>query len=487
MIKSMCVLGGGNAGFMSALMLRTAYPDLKISVVKSSKISTIGVGEGSNEHWLEFASIVGITTEDVIREADATFKHGIKFIDWREGNDTYYHSLPEFLSVQDTFTGLPFTLMRLIAENTAPENLVWDLSAQGKIRHPFASNFSQFHFNTFKLNDFLERLCAQRNIQVIEDHIVSVELDHEGYVLYLQGEKENYHSEFYIDTSGFQRVINSKLGTTWQSYSKYLPINSAIAFPSALTNKPTPAFTETKARLHGWSWRAPVQGRFGNGYVYSDGHTTVDLAVQEIQPEYADAIKIAKEVKFISGKVDKFWTKNCVSAGLSASFIEPLEASNIGTTINQIKCLMTHLPCWSRGASVIEDKYNQTFDVVAENILDFVQLHYISKREDTEFWRWCKYDMPLTKFNQETLEYFKKNFVNYNFFHRNNYELFDELDWIQVMHGLQLFDINSIKEKYSNFKHLDTLSKHQCSSFDNESNCVFYTHDDAIAMIRKTK
>ena len=487
MIKSLCVLGGGNAGFMAALMLRTAYPDLKISVVKSSKISTIGVGEGSNEHWLEFASVVGISTEDVIREADATFKQGIKFIDWREGNDIYYHSLPEFLSVQDTFTGLPYTLMRLISENIDPKNLVWDLSAQGKIPFPVSNNFAQFHFNTFKLNDFLERLCTQRNIIVIEDHITDVELDHEGFVSCLCGEKEKHQYDFYIDTSGFQRVINKKLGAKWQSYSKYLPINSAIAFPSAMTDEPMPTFTETKARKHGWSWRAPVQGRYGNGYVYSDQYTTLDLAVEEMQSEYPDTIKIAKEVKFISGKIDKFWIKNCVSMGLSASFIEPLEASNIGTTINQVKCLMTHLACWSKGAEFIENNYNQTFDQVAENILDFVQLHYISKREDTAFWKWCKYDMPLTDFNRETLEYFKKNFVNYNFFHKNNYELFDELDWIQVMHGLQLFDIKAISEKYQNFKYHDTVSKNQVKSVINENNHTFYKHNEAIKLIRNMK
>jgi tryptophan halogenase len=484
MINSIGILGGGNAGFISALMLRAAFPNLKISVIKSSKISTIGVGEGSNEHWLEFASIVGITTEDVIKEADATFKHGIKFIDWCEGDDTYYHSLPEFLAVQDQYTGLPYTLMRLISEGIDSKDLVWSESAQGKIPSPFAADFSQFHFNTFKLNDFLERLCGQRNITVTEDHIVDVLLDQEGYVASLKGEKGNHLYDFYIDTSGFQRVINKKLGAKWQSYSQYLPINSAIAFPSAVTNESTPTFTETKARKYGWSWRAPVQGRYGNGYVYSDAHTTVDSAVAEMQADYVDPINVAKEIKFDSGKVDKFWIKNSVSVGLSGSFIEPLEASNIGTTINQIKCLMTHLPCWSKGAELIERKYNNTFNEVAENILDFVQLHYISKREDTEFWQWCKYDMPLTEFNQQTLEHFKSNFVSYNFFHRNNYELFDELDWIQVMHGLKLFNVESIKDKYQKFKHLDNLSKMQCNSVINNVGHRFYTHDEAIKIIK---
>lgn len=484
MINSVCILGGGNAGFMSALMLRAAYPDLKIFVIKSGKIPTIGVGEGSNEHWVDFSSIVGIKSADVIKEAGATFKHGIKFVNWREGNDLYYHSLPEFLCVQNNFTGLPYTLMRLVSENIAPEKLVWSLAAEGKIPYPLDLDFAQFHFNTFKLNDFLEKLCTQRQIAIFEDHIVDVELDEQGFVAQLKGETQNYSAEFFIDTSGFQRVINKKLGAQWLPYSKYLPVNSAIAFPSPITNEPTPSFTEARARKHGWTWRAPVQGRYGNGYVYADQYTDLQSVVDELQPDYVEKIEVAKEIKFTSGKVDKFWIKNCVSVGLSGSFIEPLEASNIGTTIYQVRGLMTHLACWCRGAEFIERKYNQIFDQVADNILDFVQLHYISQREDTEFWRWCKHDMPLTDFNKETLEYFKKNFVNYNFFHRNQYELFDELDWIQVMHGLKLFDIDSIKQQYQSFAYLDNLSKFQCESVINESNHKFYSHDEALKVIR---
>jgi protoporphyrinogen oxidase len=38
MIKSLCVLGGGNAGLMMALFLRASFSKLKITIVKSDKI-----------------------------------------------------------------------------------------------------------------------------------------------------------------------------------------------------------------------------------------------------------------------------------------------------------------------------------------------------------------------------------------------------------------------------------------------------------------
>ena len=48
------VVGGGTAGLISALMLKTKFPFKKIEVIRSSKIGTIGVGESSTEHWNDF-------------------------------------------------------------------------------------------------------------------------------------------------------------------------------------------------------------------------------------------------------------------------------------------------------------------------------------------------------------------------------------------------------------------------------------------------
>ena len=66
MVKDLLVLGGGNAGLMAALYLKAAYPEMNITVVKSDKIGTIGVGEGSTEHWTAFAAATGILNREII-------------------------------------------------------------------------------------------------------------------------------------------------------------------------------------------------------------------------------------------------------------------------------------------------------------------------------------------------------------------------------------------------------------------------------------
>ncbi len=485
MIKSLGILGAGNAGLISALMLRACFTDLPITVIKSNKIGAIGVGEGSNEHWEDFSKLTGISVNDIIANAGATFKHGIKFVNWKNGEDIFYHSLPEWFVSQDSYTGLPFTLMNFVANNVDPEKIVFDLSLEGKIAGPLGAGVGQFHFDTFKLNGFLEKLCGDRNIKIIEDTVVRVKLDESGNVDTLVGEVYNHQFEFYIDTTGFERVIHKQLGSKWISYQKHLPTNSAIAFPSPLDKKIS-TFTTATARQHGWSWQAPVQERYGNGYVFNNNFADINTVLDELQIEYKDKIKIAKVIDFTPGKIDKFWIKNCVAVGLSGSFIEPLEASSIGATIEQIKCLASSLVCWAKEDQFIERKYNKIFDRVYENILDFVQLHYLGQRTDTEFWRWCKNDMILTDFNKETIDYFKDNFVSWNFFHENNYELFDELDWIQVMHGLGLFNIEKIKEKYStDFQVWQSVTENELSRVPSEKNWEFLSHEKTIELIKQ--
>ena len=51
-------------------------------------------------------------------------------------------------------------------------------------------------------------------------------------------------------------------------------------------------FTTATARQHGWSWQAPVQERYGNGYVFNNNFVDVDTVLDELQIEYKDKIKI---------------------------------------------------------------------------------------------------------------------------------------------------------------------------------------------------
>ena len=443
-MHSVIVLGGGTAGLIAAITLKQSFPNYNISVVESDEIGIIGVGEGSTEHWRRWAEYVNLDMRECIRETHGALKKGIKFENWNGDGKSYYHSLGDIWYPYNQSVNMNVFLKSLIVEGIKTEDVLNDTNLIRSSTGIFTVN--QFHFNTFKLNEYLHKICKERNIHILKDTINEVVLKDNGDVDYIVGATSKYKSDFYVDSSGFKRVIAKTLGAKWISYKKYLPMNHALAFPTNDISDLKP-YTLSRALSSGWNWRISTQSRYGNGYVFCDEFIDSTKAHDEIQSFYSEEVNVAKDIKFEAGRVDKFWINNCVSLGLSASFVEPLEASSIGNSILQSFSLCEMLEGWMVDRNVSE-RYNQMFTECFDNIVDFVQLHYITKRNDTEFWRALPSMMTHTDFVRDHLDKFKKTFPQpYDF--KGKTIMFDAPNWAQVMAGLELFDRDFIKTKLS--------------------------------------
>ena len=460
MINSVTILGGGTAGLISALMLRATYSNLKITVVESSQYGIIGVGEGSTEHWRGFMNHCSIDVFDLVKETGATFKTGIRFENWNGDGKEYWHSLPEYVAYRDGRTGICSTMVKMIADDSDPMLSVYSASIKSEHSEPYHDIVNQYHFDTNKLNTFFHKLCNERNIDVVDDIVEDVIIEN-GIVKSLIGQKKSYAADFFIDSSGFRKIINSKLDVKWVDCSNQLPMNSAIAAPSPREEE-IPSHTLARALSSGWMWRIPTQDRFGNGYVYCDKFISDEDAEKEFRSQFPYDITIAKKIKFSAGYVDKFWASNCLSVGLAGMFVEPLEATSIGSTIQQMFGFCSDIFYWTKENQNVSKTYNKTFRKVAENIIDFVQLHYMTSRDDSEFWKWAKDNIELTEFHKEHLETFKTQLPGLG--HFNSYfTMFKELNYLQVMHGLGLFDNQAIHSKINT--HIPWVNKQAQDNF----------------------
>jgi tryptophan halogenase len=435
LLDNIAIVGGGTSGLVTALILRKTYPKLKIDIIESDKIGIVGVGEGTTEHWQNFMSHCDISTSELIKETDATFKYGINFDNWNGDGKNYIQSVSSAFNIESQ-THSKFVYSWLIANGAGNNDLIHKYVENSLHREPYWS-INQFHFNTFKLNDFLHKLCEKRNICIIKAEIDQVNLDDQGYIKSLATvDSQTLSYEFYVDSTGFHRLLAEKtLGAKWISYNKYLPMNSAIAFPTE-RKEDIPSWTLSKALDAGWLWRIPTQERFGNGYVFNDSFMDFDQAQQEVEKLYGHEINVAKKIKFDAGHLDKGWIKNCVAIGLSSSFVEPLEATAIGSAIQQAFMFSTAVSSYLPGVDYAERTYNQENTELIENILDFVALHYITRRNDTEFWK-STHTLPKTDSLAEKLEIFKHKFPGKGDF-ENRRVMFKEANWILVMHGLGL-------------------------------------------------
>lgn len=442
MIKTLCILGAGTSGLASALILKQAYPTLDVTVVKSSEIEIVGVGEGSTEHWSAFMHFVGITPGDLVREAGATAKYGIKFDNWNGNSKSYFHSVVAGLNAEDPL-GYLYVYHKLFAEHDDPFTGYADFVATSELHQPVEHAVAQFHFDTFKLNNFLQQKCLEKGINILTDTINDVILDDNG-IKQIVGNTSTYTADFFLDCTGFRRVLINKLGAEWQSVQEYLPLNSAFTFATELDpSVELPAWTRATALNSGWAFQIPTQERFGNGYIYCDKFTDEETALKEAEEYVGQKITIGRRFKFDAGYLKETWIKNCMAIGLSANFVEPLEATSIGSSLQQAFALSAYLKSWSKETPMASDTFNTQFTGVFKNIVDFIQLHYITKREDTPFWKYCK-TMKLTDFNERTLPIFKKNMPIGSLF-TAPFSMFRNSNWAVVLWGLGLFDLEAIK------------------------------------------
>lgn len=447
MIKTLTIVGGGTAGLISALILKKRFPNLNINIIKSDKIGIIGVGEGSTEHWLEFMNYCGISFKDLIKECDATIKLGVMFENWT--SKKYYHSITDLYNNKLKFAQYLSGYGHIISNNieqikTADQHYINNTVFKNDLLKNYSPS-NQFHFNTFKLNEFLIKKCNENKISIINDEIKNVYLNNKGEIQKIKGEKKYYISDFYIDCTGFKRLLITKMGAKWNSYKKYLKMNEAIAFQTKDTENYN-TYTLARAMNFGWMWRIPVYGRWGNGYIFNNEYIDFNQAQKEVEKLLKIKIEIGRNIKFDPGSIDRVWIKNCLAIGLSANFVEPLEATSIGTSINQIFLFMHYLSNYNNNDI---QQYNSKVTSIMNNIRDFIFLHYMVKKNNSQFWKDIK-KLSIPDSLEKNLEKWKHRLPIREDFTDTNYLLFYESNFTSVLYGLNMFDLNNIKKEYEN-------------------------------------
>jgi tryptophan halogenase len=438
-VRSLLVVGGGTAGLISAMILKKNL-NIQVDVVYSSNIGIVGVGEGSTEHFRDFIEYVGIDQYDLIKNCDATYKSGIMFENWTEY--PYLHSVGGHWSAKNA--QYAFVYANQIAKKD--KKITDDLQWQNRVNKWFLNRkdqfpFNQYHFNTQKLNEFLTNFAKSMGINFYDDDINLVNLNEQGNIQSLIGNVNEYRYDFYIDSTGFKRVLIDKLGAKWRSYGKYLKMKSAITFQTPDEDNYN-LWTVARAMDAGWMFRIPVWGRYGNGYIFDTDYIDQTCAHKEIETLFNNKIEIGKQFQFDPGALEKVWINNCVAIGLSGSFVEPLEATSIGTSIQQSFLLMHRLQNYNQ--NVIND-YNKSFNDIMENIRDFLILHYMTRKTNTLFWRdLANLEIP-DSLGAKLEQWQHKLPISEDFSHLSDYKLFGSDNFIMCMHGLGLFNSNSIK------------------------------------------
>jgi tryptophan halogenase len=259
--------------------------------------------------------------------------------------------------------------------------------------------------------------------------------------------------DFFIDCTGMRALlIEQALHTGYESWSQWLPCDSAVAIQTKSVAEPIP-YTRAIARESGWQWRIPLQHRVGNGIVYSSRFMTDDEA-QETLLNNIEGETLTKplKIKFSAGRRLKQWNKNCLAVGLSSGFLEPLESTSIHLIQQNVVRFLRMFPTTGIHQSEV-DEFNKQANFDLERIRDFIILHYkVTNRTDTEFWRHCR-NMEIPDSLAHRIRIFRET----GHVFREAAELFDD-SWQQVMIGQGI-----MPERYHSL--VDSMSVEELTNF----------------------
>jgi tryptophan 7-halogenase len=411
LIRHIVIVGGGSAGWLTAGVLAAdhlaASPDgISITLIESPDVPPIGVGEGTWPSMRDTLSRIGVSESDFFRSCDAAFKQGSLFRGWADGSEHDYYFHP--FSLPHGYGDAPLAERWLQRHSEIPyADLVSHqphLCVHG--RAPKQATTPEFaavanygyHLDAGKFGLFLRQHCTEKlGVRWVPDHVTGVVSHDNGDIAGLRTREHGViEGDLFIDCTGMQSLLLGKhYDVPFLSQQHVLFNDSALAVqvPYASEDSPIASQTTSTAQRAGWIWDIGLPARRGIGHVYSSAHSSDADAERELR-DYVrstggpDDMPAPRKLTFRPGYRERFWHRNVVAIGLSAGFIEPLEASALAMVELSAAMLSDDMPATRAEVDIVARRFNDAFTYRWERVIEFLKLHYVlSRRDDSPYWR----------------------------------------------------------------------------------------------------
>ncbi|WP_076419180.1 tryptophan halogenase family protein [Colwellia sp. UCD-KL20] len=409
-IKNIVIVGGGTAGWVTAGILASTLKKevdsgFSITLIESPDIPIVGVGEGTWPTMRNTLKNMGIRETDFIKECNVSFKQGAKFSQWVTGgeDDFYYHPLvlPQgYDSINlakhwvnhnggQSFSNAVCCQEAICELGLAPKHMI-------TAEYAAVANYA-YHLDAGVFSEFLKKHCTKTlGVNYVSANVVKVNSASNGDISSLNTSlNTELFGDLFIDCTGFKSLLlGEHFNVPFISCSDTLFADRALAVqvPYENENSLIVSHTLSTAQSAGWIWDIGLSTRRGVGHVYSSRYISDDQAHQELlnylKRSTVEAENLSfRKIAFNPGHREKFWEKNCVAIGLSAGFLEPLEASALLLVEISAQMIADKLPTNRTTMGIAAKRFNNTFSYRWERIIDFLKLHYcLNKRTDSQFW-----------------------------------------------------------------------------------------------------
>lgn len=398
-INRVVVLGAGSAGLMSAMAIRRAFPNLSVTIVSSTKIPIIGVGESTTVLLPPFLhQSLGLDFQDFFRNVQTSWKLGVKFL-WGDPQDTHFNY--PFDSCMST---KPAHLARMptyhCMHDWSAASPCWELMDRGlsPCFHDGKGNIGLsdafgYHIENGSFVGHLTKHAEKLGIEFIHGEYANALMDRNDHIESIElSDGRQIAGELFFDCSGFSsELLSKRMNEPFVSYADSLFCDRAVlgSWPRDDAIQP---FTTAETMNHGWCWRIDFPNHVTRGYVYSSAFCSDGDAIQEFQtanPKVGDDVRV---VPFRSGRYKRFWIGNVVAIGNSCGFVEPLEATALHLVVEQVRLVCRILSETDRRLFAgLRDVANRQFAFLWDEVRDFLAVHYrFNRKSDSDFWRHCR-------------------------------------------------------------------------------------------------
>ncbi len=391
--RTVGIVGGGTAGFLTALALRKKLPHLAVTLIESSQIPIIGVGEASTPNLLQFLhGSIGLDVVELYQKVRPTWKQGIKF-EWGEPG-TYHFQAPFDWGTNSV--GLLGSLKydgNINAQTILSLMMERDVSPVLRLGEGRYASFlghapHAYHLDNETFVRYLHEVTIRAGVTYLDRKITAAvttadgqEIDH---LVTAEGEKLRY--DLFIDCTGFRSLLlEGKLGSPFISFASSLFTDRALTFnvPHGGHLKP---YTTAKSMHSGWCWIIPTEKADHCGYVHCSAFCNPDEAEREARAAFPQMSKPHNVVHFRSGRHGEMWKGNVIAIGNAYGFVEPLESTGILMIHETVEALTKVFP-ESKADRSVKDLLNRWVGSRWDALRWFLSVHYkFNRRFSTPFW-----------------------------------------------------------------------------------------------------
>jgi len=459
-VRSIVIVGGGTAGWITAGRIAAEHQHnsaqaVQVTLVESPAIGIIGVGEGTWPTMRNTLMKLGVSETDFFRECNASFKQGAKFAKWVNGadDDFYYHPLmlPQGFQKGDLSSAWQREgRAQSFSEAVCYQEAVCEHGLSPKLitTPEFASlaNYA-YHLDAGKFADFLQKHCTTKlGVKHVLADVTGVVSAESGDIAAVEVERaesnvpDQIAGDLFVDCTGFSSLLLGKhFEVPFVDRSDVLFIDRAIAVqvPYSDDDSPIASHTISTGQEAGWIWDIGLSNRRGVGYVYSSRHTTEAKAESTLRNYVGDKFSelSPRKIPITSGHRELFWKNNCVAVGLSAGFLEPLEASALVLVELSAEMIAEQLPACRSVMDITAKRFNETFLYRWDRIVDFLKLHYILSEREEPFWVDNRKPESIPESLQALMSLWKFRAPGDHDFTSNN-EVFPAASYQYVLYGM---------------------------------------------------